>query len=123
MRRERSENRSSHSCPLGIAGFENRFDVLRFEMNPGDMLLLLSDGVIECRNSEQEPFGEERLVQVFGSAPRHSARAALDHIMDGVATFIGGEAFHDDVTLIILMKEGRNINDSDSPAAHDYRLT
>jgi len=104
VRREKSENRSAHSYPLGIDGIDNSFDVLRFEMKPGDMLLLHSDGIIECRNGGREQFGEERLVKAFGSAPRNSAQAALDYIMDTVAAFTGEVSFHDDVTLIILMK-------------------
>jgi serine phosphatase RsbU (regulator of sigma subunit) len=89
---------------LGVAEIENRFDVLKFSVGAGDMLLLFSDGIVESKNSEREPYGEERLMQTFQEAPPGSAQAALDHVMNNVRVFTGGGSFQDDVTMILAMR-------------------
>ncbi len=88
---------------LGVAGIENRFDVIKFSVGTGDMLLLFSDGIVESKNSEREQFGEDRLLQSFQDAPQGSARFALDHVMKAVSGFTGG-SFQDDVTVILAMR-------------------
>ena len=89
---------------VGVAGIENRFDVLKFSVGTGDMLLLFSDGIVESKNGERVPFGEERLLQAFQEAPAGSARAALEHVMNVVRAFTGGGSFQDDVTVILAMR-------------------
>jgi phosphoserine phosphatase RsbU/P len=86
---------------LGVAGIENRFDVLKFNVGAGDMLLLCSDGILESRNGAHEPFGEERLLLALQGAPRGSAQDALDHVMSSVKAFTAGGPFQDDVTVIL----------------------
>lgn len=89
---------------IGVAGMENRFDVLKFNVGKGDMLLMFSDGIVESKNCEREQFGEERLLQAFQEAPLDSARAALDHVMKSVTGFTGSGSFNDDVTVILAMR-------------------
>ena len=35
------------------------------KLNPGDLLLMYTDGIVEARNSEKELYGEERLIQMI----------------------------------------------------------
>jgi phosphoserine phosphatase RsbU/P len=102
--RVKPNGRSFNKNLIGIAGIENRFDVLKFSVGKGDMLLLFSDGIVESKNGERELFGEDRLLQAFQDAPRDSARSALDHVMKAVKGFTGSGSFHDDVTVILAMR-------------------
>lgn len=67
-------------------------------LQPGDRIFLLSDGVLETRDSHGRQFGEERLLQVFSSG--HEPEQLFDEIQRALADF-RGEA-QDDVSMIEL---------------------
>ncbi|MBN2159159.1 MAG: SpoIIE family protein phosphatase [Spirochaetes bacterium] len=90
---------------LGIAEVENRFDVLKFNVERDDKLLLYTDGITESRNNEKEPFGEERLMRAFQEAPQHSARAIIDYALERFYDFIGSRSIGDDLTIIALIRK------------------
>ena len=70
------------------------------QLQPGDKLLLSTDGITEAENAQLEEFGDERLLE----AARTRDGSALDiqrTIMQQVTTFCGGN-FRDDATLLVL---------------------
>lgn len=70
------------------------------QLQPGDKLLLWTDGIIEAENAQLEEFGEERALE----AARSGDASALDTqraIMQQVTAFCGGN-FRDDATLLVL---------------------
>jgi phosphoserine phosphatase RsbU/P len=70
------------------------------QLQPGDKLLLWTDGITEAENAQLEEFGEERLVE----AARIEVATALDTqraIMQRVTAFCGAN-FRDDATLLVL---------------------
>ncbi len=71
------------------------------DLEPGDILLLYTDGVIEAGPPTAQ-FGVEQLREALASAPDPSARAVLKHIGDAVDAFVGEGVMGDDVTLICL---------------------
>jgi sigma-B regulation protein RsbU (phosphoserine phosphatase) len=75
-------------------------------IEPGDMLLLYTDGVTEALNAAGEEFGEERLVQILAAQAGGSARDVQNAIVHAHETFIDGQAAFDDVTLVVLKREG-----------------
>jgi phosphoserine phosphatase RsbU/P len=69
-------------------------------LQPGDMLLLSTDGITEAESVQVEEFGDDRLLQ----AARARDGGALDIqrvIMQQVTAFCGGN-FRDDATLLVL---------------------
>lgn len=69
-------------------------------LQPGDKLLLSTDGITEAENTQLEEFGDDRLLQ----AARSRDGSALDiqrSIMQQVTAFCGGN-FRDDATLLVL---------------------
>jgi serine phosphatase RsbU (regulator of sigma subunit) len=75
------------------------------ELLPGDVLLLLSDGIYEQHDAQGEMFGEERvekLVREHGSAPMAELSARL---LAAVQAFAHGTAQEDDITLVLLRRE------------------
>jgi hypothetical protein len=82
-----------------------RLPLRRLVVSPngtGDALLLMSDGLPELPNSEEEPLGYERASELFGEL----ATAPLDEIISrlgqGAMDWVGGEAPSDDITLVVL---------------------
>ena len=70
------------------------------QLQPGDQLLLSTDGITEAENAKLEEFGDERLLE----AARARHRSALEvqrSIMQQVTAFCGGN-FRDDATLLVL---------------------
>ena len=76
-------------------------------LNPGDTLVLYTDGVSEAMNAQDEEFGVERLQQLFASQPPTSASMAIETIMQGVSDFAGGTPQSDDVTCLVLRRAPR----------------
>ncbi len=70
-------------------------------MNPGELLLVFTDGIIEAMNASDEEFGEFRLANL-ASAHRHLPPSALiDVISAQIGAFVGQRTQHDDQTLIV----------------------
>ena len=89
--------------PLGttLAGrmaYQERAEVLF----PGDMVILVSDGVVEARNQAGELFGFERLEQTVARGPAESAAAMRAYIQAVLATFTAGGEPSDDMTIVIM---------------------
>ncbi len=87
--------------PLGMLE-ESEYTVEEMRLEPGDRIVIFTDGVTEAQNSAHEFFGLARLRQVVASHAQDgfhevhaSVRAALD-------AFTGGAPQRDDVTLAVL---------------------
>ncbi len=69
-------------------------------LEPGDCLLLYTDGVTEARNAPGEEFQQTRLAQALLHARSGSAQEVVDAILSATAAFAGAATQHDDITLI-----------------------
>jgi serine phosphatase RsbU (regulator of sigma subunit) len=65
----------SPSLPLGVIA-EAEYEQTTFQLNRGDRLVFLSDGVVEATNAEGELFGFERTQQVSNESARYIAQTA-----------------------------------------------
>ncbi len=70
----------------------------RFE--PGDVLLMYSDGVTEAVNPEGEEYGDERLAQVLLRTRSVSAETLVGAVHDAVEEWIAGQPPADDITVV-----------------------
>jgi serine phosphatase RsbU (regulator of sigma subunit) len=70
------------------------------ELDPGDRLVLYTDGVTESFNEAEEEFGEGRLTEALREGPESPPQATIAAIVDGVRRFSPREQ-HDDITLIV----------------------
>jgi serine phosphatase RsbU (regulator of sigma subunit) len=73
------------------------------KLNPGDALLLLSDGVVEAHNEQGELFGFDRLEATIAEAqPPGDIRILVELIIERVQSFMGEAEQHDDITLVAI---------------------
>ncbi len=86
-------------------------------LEPGDSLILYTDGVTEAFSPEGDMYSEERLWATVQAAASRSAQAMLDGIDDSVVAFIGDAALSDDRTLVVLRRK----QDSVDPICHPER--
>jgi len=69
-------------------------------MQPGDLLVLYSDGVSEAVNAAGEEFGEQRLADVLRHNREKSAREVIDAVNQAISEFAAGTPFADDITVV-----------------------
>ncbi len=88
--------------PLGLdTGLEVGYEEVNIALQSGEMLLLVSDGVLEAKNASGAMFSFERLERVVRSGPRSSAQAMLTHLRLAIETFTGETEPHDDLTIVV----------------------
>jgi len=75
----------------------------QLRINPNDLLLLYTDGLIEARDSSGNEYGEERLIEYVRENSKLSASDLLENIQKDVTSF--ASSFHDDLTLVALKKK------------------
>jgi serine phosphatase RsbU (regulator of sigma subunit) len=68
-------------------------------MQPGDLVVLYTDGVTDALNGHSQPFGEDRLRKVLSTAPAGAA-AAGEAIIASVNDFARGPTQYDDITIV-----------------------
>ena len=100
---------SSTALPLtgGVAlGVVPNFDfgTDQVVLQPGEALVLYTDGVSEAENSDSEEYGMDRLQAVFSGSAPSSAREANDAIFASVRAFAGDRSQSDDITCLVLLR-------------------
>ena len=78
---------------------EADFRVESLALEPGDVLLGLTDGVADALDSKGERFGRERILSLLAPPPS-SARELLDRIQSALLAHMGDAAPFDDVTML-----------------------
>lgn len=71
-------------------------------LNPGDSLVLFTDGVTEAMDANHHLFGEQRLEDYLRQTNGTPLDRFVDGIVDAVRQFSEGMAQHDDITLLTL---------------------
>ena len=73
-------------------------------LQPGDTLLLYTDGVTEAMNAESEEFGVERLQAIFLANPPTSAQETNEAVFEAVHAFAGDTPQSDDITCLAISR-------------------
>ena len=77
-------------------------------LQPGDRLLIYSDGITEAMNEKMEEFGEDQLVELVQRYSSLSAQELISKIISKVNKHSDNSVRNDDMTLIVLIrKSGR----------------
>jgi sigma-B regulation protein RsbU (phosphoserine phosphatase) len=72
------------------------------ELEPGDRLIVFSDGVTEAMNAAGDEFGEERLLRCLQSQGACTPEVMLERLLAVVHEFAASAAQNDDVTALVL---------------------
>jgi serine phosphatase RsbU (regulator of sigma subunit) len=87
--------------PLGVRFTEREFPVLSAVVEPGDRLLLYSDGVTERRADEGGRIGENGLRAILSELGPQSAATTVRGLQDAVLA-ASSAPLHDDATLLVM---------------------
>ncbi len=99
------ERLSTGGPPLGLPLFtesELSFPSGRAQFQPGDLLFIFTDGVVEAVDDHGEEYGEKRLIPCIQTSPPESADEMLKRVMTEVNSFVGYARQHDDITCLVL---------------------
>ena len=75
-------------------------------IQPGDLLVVFSDGISEAANALDEEFGEARILETVRENWAASPTEICDAVLAKVRTFLGKELPHDDQTLMVVRLQG-----------------
>jgi sigma-B regulation protein RsbU (phosphoserine phosphatase) len=87
--------------PLGVledATYESGERVLE----AGDWLAIFTDGVVEAENTQQQEYGEARLIAMLHSGAVTTPEVLLNSILTDLDRFAGNAPQHDDVTCVLM---------------------
>jgi sigma-B regulation protein RsbU (phosphoserine phosphatase) len=88
---------------LGVFG-DAAYEEASVPLDPGDRVVLFTDGITEARNAADEEFGEERLIEAALPHRGTTSAALQHHLATEVRAFTGGN-YQDDATLIVMGTE------------------
>jgi sigma-B regulation protein RsbU (phosphoserine phosphatase) len=90
------------ALPLGT-WLEPRYEQEVLAVEPGDLLVLYTDGLIEARSHFGKEYGEERLKRTVARASTDgSARALRDALLEDLSNFKGDVEQADDITVVVV---------------------
>ncbi len=72
-------------------------------MEPGDTLLVYSDGITEAMNIHREQFSDDRLLELMSAAQVSGAEGLVLHVREEVRLFTGEAPQSDDITIMALV--------------------
>ena len=99
------ESLSTTSMPVGLLPGAP-FSIEHRDLNPGDRLVLYSDGVTEAQNAAGEFFGRPRLREAIAAAANLDSAGMHDAIQLALRDFTGGAEQSDDITLVVVEYSG-----------------
>ncbi len=73
-------------------------------INPGDILVFFTDGIVERENADGEIFGEERLMEFLKKNRKKESAYIVDRLFRHLSEFGGKEKWRDDATVIIVKR-------------------
>ena len=89
--------------PIGVMdGYP--YEVESRKLEPGDIVLIVTDGVDEAMNNAEELYGKERIIEFLKSGPTNGAELGKQLLMD-VRKHADGRPQNDDITIFCF---GRN---------------
>ncbi len=90
-----------------LAGIEGmRYRRHEVDLQPGDRIYLYTDGVTEATDTEEQLYGEDRLLTYLNAHQSDGARATLTGVKADVDAFVGEAEQFDDITMLMVEYKG-----------------
>ena len=87
---------------LGVMKTDYAYKSEEIKLQPGDTLIMFTDGITEAMDKARNEYSDERLEQLAVKLYKKSAQEILDAIRDDVESFTKGATQSDDITLLVL---------------------
>jgi sigma-B regulation protein RsbU (phosphoserine phosphatase) len=104
-RRDRVETLATGGMPIGMIG-DRTYEAKTLRLEPGDTLLLYTDGLIEARDQNDAEYGAARLSEVLAQHRGSAPRALADACLASLTRFLGAGRPTDDLSLMAIRRSG-----------------
>lgn len=91
--------------PLGMFP-ESTYSVTRVALEPGDLLILYSDGLVEARDAADAEFGLDRLTRMAPALRELPPADAGRRLLEDVDRFLGDVRPQDDLSIVLVKRRG-----------------
>lgn len=102
---DKTEFFTNQGLGLGIlrtGDFHKYIHVNKFQYNPGDVVLLYTDGISEARNKEDEEYGYDRIKDILHANAKLSPEVIQDELIKDLYAFTGTSFINDDYTTLVI---------------------
>jgi phosphoserine phosphatase RsbU/P len=89
--------------PLGMSS-NGEYCAEKVQIEPGDVLMIYTDGLSEARNSGDEEYGEERVIESLLDRTHLRTRSLVQGCLDSLARFLGRAPMADDLTIMAIQR-------------------
>jgi serine phosphatase RsbU (regulator of sigma subunit) len=89
--------------PLGMFP-DSAYTEARLDMEPGDLLIVYSDGLVEATDGSGAEFGLDRLVRMAPGLRDLAPATAGRRLLDSIDRFLGDRRPHDDLSLVLVRR-------------------
>jgi serine phosphatase RsbU (regulator of sigma subunit) len=120
LRDKKALERLEEGGPMLGAVKKASFRSGRVLLNPGDMLIAYSDGVTECRNTEDQEFETDGLAAAAKVVSGASASKALFSLLATVLDFADTCSLNDDLTLLVVRRRDAVKNEHPRSRTKDF---
>jgi sigma-B regulation protein RsbU (phosphoserine phosphatase) len=90
--------------PPDILELAQPYEEQSFELHPGDLISLFSDGVTEAQNEDENEFGEARLAELLRPITGQPSDVIVNRVYEEIDRFAGSAPQYDDITLFIIKR-------------------
>lgn len=95
------ERLTNGGLPLGIQA-NAAYPSGQVSLQPGDWLVVFTDGLVEAVNASDQEYDEQRLLNVLQGATAEAPDELLRRLMSDLDAFVGATPQHDDVTCLVV---------------------
>lgn len=92
---------ASTGSPLGLLPPGLPYGETSQRLDPGDALVLFSDGITEAQDASGDDFRDSRLLDTLRSAAGQPANVVIDRVFEAIDAFAGGAPQFDDMTILV----------------------
>ena len=96
-------NACGEGLPLGIL-HPFSYTTIQFTLNPGDCLILFTDGLIQANNPQNEPYGQERFIRDLHDWAPGPLSTLMSHLLARLTQFTQETKNFDDIAILCLRR-------------------
>jgi len=74
------------------------------ELNPGDKIILYTDGITEAIDDKEKMYGENRLKKLLTDLISKNEKKIAEKVLNDVTKFAGKQTPHDDMTMVLIKR-------------------
>jgi len=98
---------NAQALPLGVESELDTDAPVILNLQPGDLVLLITDGFFEWENASAEQFGVERMADVVRKSRHLPPEEIIAELYQAVLAFANGTQQKDDLTAVVIKRTSR----------------